>query len=397
MNDAGLQPITIRAVRLYPVALPLVERLGTSFGKEPFKAAVLIRLETEEGVEGWGETSAEINPGYSAETMGTALHVLQEFLVPRVLGQRLHSPARIPALFAPVRGHPLAKHGIEAAVWDALARRNGLSLAQLFARYLPAGHEPRARAVVGVSIGIQETLAETLRIIEQRLGEGYARVKLKIRPGWDVELARGVRAALPDIALMLDANSAYRLEDAEHLRRLDEFDLLMLEQPLAWNDIHEHSKLQPQLRTDLCLDESIHHLGDARLAIELGACRIINLKPARVSGYWESLAIYRFCVGQQVPLWIGGLLETGVGRAANLAFAALPGVTLPSDISGTARYYAPDITEPAFVPAADSTIATPTGPGSGVTVQPERLRAAVQRWRERCPYRGYAPYEGPEA
>ncbi len=397
VNKADLQAITIRSVRLYPVALPLVERLGTSFGNEPFKAAILIRLETEDGVIGWGETSAEINPGYSSETMGTALHLLQEFLIPRVLGKRLHSATEIPALLAQVRGHPLTKHGLEAAVWDALARHNDLSLAQLFARYLPPGHEPRAQAVVGVSIGIQDSVAATLRIIEKRLGEGYRRIKLKIKPGWDLELARGVRAALPDITLMLDANSAYSLQDAEHLRQLDAFDLLMIEQPLAWNDIHEHSKLQPQLRTDICLDESIHTASDARLAMELGACRIINLKPARVSGYTESLEVYRFCVAQQVPLWIGGLLETGVGRAANLAFAALPGVTMPSDISATSRYYDPDITEPAFVLGADSSIATPAGPGSGVEVQPERLRAAGQRWRQRYPYKVPALQEEPEA
>ncbi len=396
MKAADLQAITIRSVRLYPVALPLVERLGTSFGNEPFKAAILIRLEAEEGVVGWGETSAEINPGYSAETMGTALHVLQEFLVPRVLGQRLSSATEIPGLLAQVRGHPLAKHGLEAAVWDALARHNGLSLAQLFASYLPADHEPRAQALVGVSIGIQDTVTDTLRIIEKRLGEGYQRIKLKIRPGWDVELARGVRAALPDITLMLDANSAYSLQDAEHLRQLDDFDLLMVEQPLAWNDIYEHSKLQPQLRSDICLDESIHTVNDARLAIQLGACRIINLKPARVSGYTESLAVYRFCVEQNVPLWIGGLLETGVGRAANLAFAALPGVTLPSDISATSRYYDPDITEPAFFLSANSSITTPVGPGSGVEVQPERLRAAMQRWHERCPYQAMPLNEGLE-
>ena len=387
MKQADLRPVTVTSVQLYPVALPLVERLGTSFGNEPFKAAVLIRLDTEENVTGWGETSAEINPGYSAETMGTALHVLEEFLVPRVLGQRIYSATEVPPLLAQVRGHPLAKHGLEAAVWDALARRNDLSLAQLFALYLSPGHEPRRGALVGVSIGIQPSVADTLRIIEKRLGEGYGRIKLKIKPGWDVELARGVRAALPDVSLMLDANSAYTLRDAEHLRQLDEFDLLMVEQPLAWNDIYEHSKLQPLLRSDICLDESIHSVSDARLAIELGACRIINLKPARVSGYTESLAIYRFCVEQEVPLWIGGLLETGVGRAANLAFASLPGVTLPSDISATSRYYDPDLTEPAFVLDAGSIIATPAGPGSGVEVQPDRLQAAVQRWRERCPYR----------
>lgn len=387
VTETELRPVTIRSVQLHPLALPLVERLGTSFGNEPFKAAVLLRLETDEGVTGWGETSAEVNPGYSAETMGTALHVLQEFLIARVLGKTLRSATEIPPLLARVRGHPLAKHGLEAAVWDALARHNGLSLAQLFARHLPAGHEPRPRALVGVSIGLQPTLAGTLRIIEKRLNEGYGRIKLKIKPGQDVDLARGVRAALPKATMMLDANSAYTLRDAAHLQRLDEFELLMLEQPLAWDDIYEHSRLQPQMRTDICLDESIHSVNDARLAHELGACRIINLKPARVSGYTESLAIYRFCVEENIPLWIGGLLETGVGRAANLAFASLPGVTLPSDISATSRYYDPDITEPPFELGAGSSIRVPTGPGIGVEVQEDRLKEAQQRWRERSPYR----------
>jgi O-succinylbenzoate synthase len=381
-----MKPVTIKAVRLYPIALTLVERLGTSFGKEPFKSAILIELETESGVTGWGEVSAEIHPGYSSETMGTALHVLNEFLIPKVVGQTVSSPTQIPRLLQGVRGHPLAKHGVEAAVWDASAKINDMTLADLFAAHLPDGHAPRGNATVGVSIGIQPTIEETLAIITKRLSEGYGRIKLKIKPGWDVELAQGVRAAYPDIVMMLDANSAYTLADTEHLKQLDEFNLLMIEQPLGYNDIYEHSKLQPQLRTPVCLDESIHSANDLRLALDLGACKILNLKPARVSGYTESLEIYKLCVEHNLPLWIGGLLESGVGRAANLAFASLPGVTLPCDISATSRYYDPDVAEPAFVLGPNSTIAVPDGPGIGVEVQMDRVEASMAFWREHYPY-----------
>lgn len=385
-----LNPITIQKIELFPVALPLVEQLGTSFGKEPFKTAILIRLETTDGVVGWGEISAEINPGYSYETMATAYHVVGLFLLPLLQGQTIADPTDTPKLMAPVRGHPLAKHGLEAAVWDAFARTNHLHIADLFASALPeingARHEPRGYAVVGVSIGIQDSVEATLAIIEKRLAEGYQRIKLKIKPGWDLDLAQGVRRALPDITMMLDANSAYTLADAEHLKQLDDFDLLMIEQPLGFNDIYEHSKLQPQLETPICLDESIVTLGDAQIAWETGAAKIINLKPARVSGYTESLKIYHYCAQNEIPLWIGGLLETGIGRATNLAFASLPAVTLPCDISATNRYYDPDLAEPTFAVTSESTIAVPDGKGIGVEVQMDRVRAAEVYLRENLPY-----------
>ena len=381
-----MKPVTIASIKLHPIAMTLVERLGTSFGKEPFKTAILLELTTADGVVAWGETSAEINPGYSYETVGTALHVLNEFLLPRVVGKTINSPTDVPGLLRGVRGHPLAKHGVEAAIWDAFAKVNALSLAQLFASFLPEGQDSRGYAPVGVSIGIQDSVEKTLDIIRMRLGQGYDRIKLKIKPGWDVELARGVREALPDITLMLDANSAYTLADVDHLKQLDGLDLLMIEQPLGYDDIYEHSKLQPLLQTPICLDESIRSANDLRLALELGACQIINLKPARVSGYTESLEIYKLCVAHEIPLWIGGLLETGIGRAANLAFASLPGVTLPCDISATDRYYNPDITEPPFVLDEGSTITVPTGPGIGVEVQMDRVRAAENRWREAYTY-----------
>lgn len=378
--------ITVRDIQLFPIAMPFVERLRTSFGEEPFKTAMIVRLETDQGIVGWGECPVESHPGYSYETMGTSAHVLSEFLVPALLGKTIRDAVEVPALLSATRGHPLSKHGVEMAVWDALAKTNGQSLAEAFASHLPAGHAGRGRAVVGVSIGIKPSVEATLDTIRLRLSQGYQRIKLKIQPGWDVELARGVRAALPDITLMLDANSAYTLADLDHLRQMDEFNLLMLEQPLGYNDIYEHSRLQPQLKTSICLDESIHSADDARLALSLGACRIINLKPSRVSGYSESLEIYRVCVENQVPLWIGGMMETGIGRAANLAFASLPGVTLPCDISATDRYYVRDLTEPPFTLNPDSTINAPTGPGIGVDVIEERVREAAELWQREKPY-----------
>jgi len=384
-----LKSITIKAIKLYPIAMTLVETLRTSFGEEPFKTAVLLELETDSGIIGWGESSSEINPGYNYETVGTSLHILKEFLVPTVLGKTLSSATEVLALLSEVRGHALTKHALEAAVWDALAKTNEMSLAQAFAAHLPKDHQPRGYANVGVSIGIKPSVEDTLEVIKKRLEQGYGRIKLKIKPGWDVELARGVRKIYPDIVMMLDANSAYTLADAEHLKQLDEFNLLMIEQPLGHDDIYEHSKLQPQLVTPICLDESICSANDLRLALDLGACRILNLKPARVGGYTESLEIYKICVEHHLPLWIGGLMETGIGRSANLAFASLPAVTLPCDISATDRYYDPDLTEPPFMLGANSRIAAPTAPGIGVTVQMDRVEAAAQRWIDEGVYKNY--------
>ncbi len=384
-----MKPITVKAIKLYPIAMSLVETLKTSSGDEPFKTGIIARLETDDGVIGWGEASPEIAPGYNYETVGTALHIMSEFLVPALLGKTLQSATEVPSLFGRVRGHDLAKHGLEAAVWDALAKTNALSLMQLFAAHLPDNQQPRGYANVGVSIGIKPSIEETLQVIEKRLGQGYGRIKLKIEPGWDVELARGVRKVFPDIVMMLDANSAYTLANADHLKQLDEFNLLMIEQPLGHDDIYEHSKLQPQLKTSICLDESICSANDLRLALELGALRILNLKPARVGGYTESLEIYKICVEHNLPLWIGGLMETGIGRAANLAFASLPAVNLPCDISATDRYYDPDLTEPPFYLGTKSRISAPTSPGIGVEVNTNRLEAAARRWTIEHVYENY--------
>ncbi len=381
-----MRSITIRNIEYFTIALDLVDRLRTSNGEEPFKAAVLVAVHTNDGLTGWGECSAEALPGYVYETIGTTQHVLAEFLIPALLGKTIHSPTDVPALIRVTRGHPLAKHGLEAAIWDAFAKANEIALADLFASYLPADQRPRGYATVGVSIGIKPTIEETNALIALRLRQGYRRIKLKIEPGWDVELARGVRQQFPDITMMLDANSAYSLKDAEHLKQLDEFNLLMLEQPLGYMDIYEHSKLKPQLKTPICLDESIHSANDLRLALALDALSILNLKPARVGGYTESLEVYRVAVENRLPLWIGGLLETGAGRAAILAFASLPGVTMPCDISATERYYHPDLTEPPFKLGPNSTIAAPTAPGIGIDVQMDRVHQAAARWEAEYPY-----------
>ncbi|MCC7208263.1 MAG: o-succinylbenzoate synthase [Anaerolineae bacterium] len=360
--------------------------MRTSFGVEPNKVCVLVEVQTADGVTGWGEISVKTYPGYGPETIVTAPHILAHFLIPRLVGQTLASPTDAPALLKPARGHNHTKAGLEMAVWDAFARRNHMRLADVFAAFAPDGHTPRPAASVGVSIGIQPSIEATLAIIHKRLAQSYRRIKLKIKRGWDVDLARGVREALPDIPLMLDANSDYTLDDAPTLRRLDDFNLLMIEQPLGPDDIYEHSMLQPQLRTPLCLDESIHSAGDLQLALHVGALKILNLKPARVGGFTESLRIYRLCVERGVPLWIGGMLETGVGRAANVALASLPGVSLPSDISATDRYFAEDVTEPPFVLGPESALAVPKGLGSGVEVRRERVEAASARWREINPF-----------
>lgn len=359
------QPV-IEKITLHPIAMQLVENLQTSGWNEAFRPAVIVEVEAA-GVTGWGESVAGWTPGYCYETIGTTMHVLSDFLIPSLIGMPLDQPVIVPKY----RGHPLAKSALDMALHDLRAKLAGRSCA--------ADGTPgrRARVEVGVSIGIHDTIDETIAIIAKRVAEGYRRVKLKIKPGWDLDLLREARRQFPAIPLMADANSAYTLDHIETLKAMDKLGLLMIEQPLGYEDIYQHSKLQPQLETPICLDESIHTVDDARLAVELGACRIINLKVSRVGGMTNAVRMHDFCYSAGVPLWIGGMLETGVGRAANLHIASLPGVTLPSDISATNRYYDPDITEPFTLNAEDSTITVPTGPGLGVTVDRERLAKAA--------------------
>ena len=375
-----MKSLKIQRVEVYPVVMNLAEALTTSFGGKPFKAGVIVEVVTESGISGWGEVSVDTKPGYGSETVTTALHILSDFIVPMLSGRQVDNPTDVPALLKKVRGHHHTKAGVEAAVWDAFARVNDMRLVDLFAQYMPQGHRTREKATVGVSIGIQPSFEETIDIIQKRLDQGYRRIKLKIAPGWDVELARAVRDTFPDINLMLDANSAYTLADAGHLQQLDTFKLLMIEQPLAYDDIYEHALLQNEITTPLCLDESIKSNHDFNIALQLGAIDILNLKPARVGGYTESIRLYETATEYDIPLWIGGMLETGIGRAANVAFASFPGVNLPCDLSATDRYFEADLTEPPFVLQEGSTLAVPQGVGIGVEIVRKRIEQAVSAW-----------------
>lgn len=381
-----MKPVVIRDIKLHVVAMPLVELLKTSYGAEPYKTAIIVEANSRAGQTGWGEISVKTKPSYGAETVLTAWHISRDFLLPKLHGATLFSPTELPALFSSVRGNQHARAGVEAAIWDLMAKTNDMRLADYFAAHLPPGHDPRDSVSVGVSIGIQDSLESQLELIEKRLSEGYRRVKLKIAPGWDIDLARSVRQRFPEVSLMLDANSAYSLADSARLQQLDEFDLLMIEQPLAHDDILEHSRLGAKLKTRICLDESITSAHDWQVAMQLGAGNILNLKPARVGGFSECLKIYALCAESDTPLWIGGMLETGIGRAANLSLAALPAVNLPSDISATDRYFDPDITEPAFELAPGSRINLPNGAGIGVQVQRDRLAEAAARFQEVNPF-----------
>jgi O-succinylbenzoate synthase len=361
----------ITHIHLHHISLPYVHPFETSFGRELSREAILVAVESD-GVTGWGECVAGSGPWYSYETVGTAWHVLADFLAPALLGHEISQPADVVARFSRVRGHAMARAALENAVWDLFGRAEGRSLAQMLGGVRPT-------VPVGVSVGIEPTLDELLAQVESYLAAGYARVKLKIKPSWDVQVVAAVRERWPDLALQVDANSAYTLADAARLAELDAFDLLLIEQPLHHDDMVDHAVLQRQLRTPICLDESIHSPEHARWALDIGACRIINIKVGRVGGFTAAQRIHDLCAERGVPVWCGGMLETNVGRAGNLALAALPNFTLPGDISASARYFHRDIAAPDFTLNADSTITVPDGPGIGVDVQPERMSAARLR------------------
>jgi O-succinylbenzoate synthase len=361
----------IEQITLHHIRQRLVTPFVTSFGNEQDRECLIVEMRSA-GLTGWGECVAATFPGYSYETVQTAGHIMADFLIPALLEAEISEPADLLTLFHFVRGHPLAKAALEQAVWDLIAQREGLSFAAKLAQPYPEG--PRERVKVGVSVGIQPDINSTIQTIAGYLDQGYGRVKLKIKPGRDVAEARAVRAAFPDLMLMVDANSAYTLADVATLQALDPLDLLMLEQPLGYDDIFDHSQLRPQIKTPLCLDESIHSADHARYALALGACDIINIKPARVGGWETARRIHDLCRANDVPVWCGGMLETGIGRAGQLALAALPGFTLPGDISATARYYAEDITPPFTLNEEDSTQTVPTSPGLGVVVDRQQLQ-----------------------
>lgn len=366
----------IEKIDLYHISQPLVSPFVTSFGRQLERDCLILALHSE-GLTGWGECVATNDPGYSYETVQTAWHILSDFLIPSVLGKDLQEPEELIGWLTAVRGHPLAKATLDQAAWDITAQRDGLSFAQKLAQ--PYAEAPKSRVKVGVSIGIQASVEKTMPVIANYLEMGYGRIKLKIKPGHDLELAQLARRTFPNVPIMLDANSAYTLEDASLFQAMDSLDLLMLEQPLDYEDIYDHSHLNPLIKTPLCLDESIHSAAHARYALALGACDIINIKPSRVTGWTEARKIHDLCYAAGIPVWVGGMLETGVGRAAQLSLASLPGFTLPGDISATDRYYAHDITPPFTLNREDSTITVPAGPGLGVQIDWPRLTAVTRR------------------
>ncbi|MBI4577093.1 MAG: o-succinylbenzoate synthase [Planctomycetes bacterium] len=362
----------LEGFRLHEVEMPLAFPFETSFGREVLRRCLVLSVESG-GVQGHGECVAAREPLYSAETTGTAWHVLTEFFLPALLGVEVASPEEVPRRLAGWRGHPMAKAAVEAAVWDLVGRLRGASLSRLL-----GGTRPQVE--VGVSLGLEPTLDALLARIEAYRGQGYRRIKVKVKPGWDLEVVSAIRARFGvDLPLSVDANGAYGLEDAAHLQGLDRHGLAMIEQPLAPDDLVDHAELARRLATPICLDESIRHAQDARQALNLGACRVINIKAARVGGLTEALRIHDLCRARGVPVWCGGMLETGVGRAANLALASLPGFVLPSDLSESRRYYAEDLATPPATLGPGGRMVVPSGPGLGVEVREEVLRARSLR------------------
>jgi len=356
--------VKLTAVELRRISVPYVAPFRTSFGTEVGKDALLIRVATPDA-EGWGECVAMDSPLYSYEFVDAAQDVVRRFLLPRLFAAGDITAGQVAHLLEPVKGHPMAKAAVEMAVLDAELRAAGQSLATFFGA-------TRDRVPSGVSVGIMNTVPELLDTVGGYLDEGYVRIKLKIEPGWDVEPVRAVRERFgDDVLLQVDANTAYTLGDARQLARLDSFDLLLIEQPLAEDDVRGHAELAKRITTPVCLDESITSARSAADAIALGACQIINIKPGRVGGYLEARKIATLAAANGIPVWCGGMLETGIGRGANAALAACPEFTLPGDVSASTRFYARDITPPFTL--EDGHIRVPTGPGIGVDVLPDVL------------------------
>ncbi len=347
----------IRRMTLREIHMKLLAPFETSFGRTEERRILLIEAECD-GATGWGEVTAGETPGYSPETTDTARHILADFLWPAVRGKEFASAADFGVLMDRVRGHNMAKAGLETAVWDAEAKQKNVPLHKLIGGTL-------MEIPCGVSIGIQDSHQKLLEKIEKELAAGYQRIKIKIAPGRDLPALEAVRARFPKIRLMADANSAYSLEDLPLLRQMDRFDLMMIEQPLDWDDIYAHALLQREIATSICLDECIHELHHARAAIELGACRIINIKLGRVGGHRNARAMHDLAQRHAIPVWCGGMLESGIGRAHNIAMSTLPNFVLPGDVSASKRYWPEDIIEPAVEVTPQGTIRVPEGPGIG--------------------------------
>ena len=375
-----MTPISIDRVELRYGKIPLVRAFRTSFGGhlDSLKHFVLVTVYGE-GLVGWGEAAMMEYPGYSYETVETVWHVLKDFMVPELLSETAQSPEHAAEHWSRWRGHNMAKAGLEMAVMDLFAQAEKKSMAEYLWKKGSYKGKRSKQVAVGVSTGLQPSVEETLDVIAERLELGYQRIKIKIEPGNDLHLVKAIRERFPEIKLMVDANSAYKLEDSDMLREFDQYNLMMIEQPLYHDDIHLHSKLQSQLDTSICLDESIHTLRDAQHALEIVACRIINIKPGRLGGLLVGQRVHDYCYQRDVPVWCGGMLETGVGRAANVAIATLPGFILPGDISASERYFKRDIIEQPFELNDDSTLTVPKGHGLGVTVDMDYLDSLLVR------------------
>ena len=361
----------IERITAREISMRLKAPFETSFGVTQDRRIVLIELETEDSI-GWGELTAPEGPYYNSETTDTAWIVIREFLVPLLIGRSFDNPSGMVAAMEPVRGHEMAKASLECAAWDALARAQNIPLSKLLGGTL-------TQLPSGVSLGIHADTGALIERIAKELTAGYRRVKLKIKPGKDVAVVEAVRKAYPEIDLTVDANSAYRLEDSPLLKQLEEFNLTYIEQPLAWNEIYEHAQLQRELKTPICLDECIHSLRDAVAAIQLGACGVINIKLGRVSGHTEARKIQTYCAEHSIPVWCGGMLESGIGRAHNIAMSTLSGFVFPGDVSASARYWHQDIIEPEVTVTADGTIVPPDGPGIGFKVRTEMIEEITAR------------------
>ena len=357
----------IESITLHHLSMPLVSPFETSFGRETDRQCVIVEIRSE-GLIGYGECVATHDPGYNYETTGTSMHILKDFVAPLILGQDVKDAHDFQERVSSIRGHHLAKAGVEMALWDLLGKREGKSLKELFGGV-------RDKVEMGVSVGIQETPEKLVETVTGFVNSGYTRVKLKIKPGKDVTFAQAIRNAFPNIRLQVDANSAYSMDNAATLKPMDDLNLLLIEQPLFEDDIWDHHKFQAMFTTPVCLDESIVSPRHARYAIEMKACKIINIKAGRLGGLSQGIQTHDLAQQNGMPVWCGGMLETGIGRASNLALSSMPNFTLPGDVSASDRYYKRDITHERFVLNADSTIDVPNKPGLGVTIDEEALKS----------------------
>jgi O-succinylbenzoate synthase len=361
----------LRKITLREIHLPLVEPFETSFHRLSNRRMLLIEADVD-GVSGWGECVAGEDPFYSYETVETAWHIIRDFLWPALKKQEFAAAADVFDMLGQVRGHNMAKGGLEAAIWDAEARQKSVPLAKLLGG-------TRSEINSGVSIGIQANTEALIAKVQRELAAGYQRIKIKIKPGNDIEPVRALREKWPRIRLMVDANSAYTLEDVARLKQLDAFYLIMIEQPLGHDDIYSHAQLQKQLETPICLDECIHDVEHARAAIEIGACKIINIKLGRVGGHTGARRVHDLCKEKGIPVWCGGMLESGIGRAHNIALSSLENFSLPGDVTASKRYWTEDIITPEVEVSSQGTIKIPSGPGIGYEPRVDRIESLTRR------------------